>query len=430
MNSHRLLVAYGVLVTAAAIACAAGWWLTRVEFDQLVTERHAPLSPGGRWGPGVREETPSPAGRDVSPLTLPFPAAGERGKTGTTTDSLASEPTNRTDAPARCPHCGKSLDSSVTGVPPVPADKAPAGKGTRKDPSPPPLQDWPWPPQSLADVPGGTLRDKVATFIERLRAEVEGLPPGDLKGRYRLREMLSGVLKEAKNDPALPRVLLDLFTGESEEIVAEALGWHLQVMKLPTEERAEFDRLLDTLTSSTDPLQRRKGFRHLSASNDDEDRDRWAQALRSDYDPTVRAVAAEHPLRRFPDGGDMLVQAAQYDSDLTVRLAAIRSLGETASPTEMGVLVRLLRTDPSVAVQEAAIRAFSYGATPRDTEVRTALLDVARDPSRAASVRMQALQDLLWGHSGSFVEDRAERSELEAMMTRIKQAGTSGTEGK
>lgn len=418
--THRLLALYALLATATAFACGAGWWFTRAELDRVETER-----PATRAGSTAEPMPP----RAAVPLTPP--PAGERGTETTTSATSGDRPSPaETEAAAhgaaglRCPHCGKEIPPGDarrprgalgSGEPDKPADAKKAASATGA-----PSSDFPWPPHSLSEIPGATLQDKVAAFVDRLRTQVEGLPPGDLKTRYQLREMLGEILKEAKNDPGLPRVLLDLFTSEAEETVAEALGGQLQYLNLSKEDRAEFDRLLETLTASADPLQRKKGFRHLDNSKDHDDLERWAQALRTDFDAGVRAVAAGHPLRNFPDGGDLLVQAARFDSDLSVRLAAIHSLGETASPTEMSALVGLLRTDPNIGVQEAAIRAFSYGATPRDTEVRQVLLDVGRDPARATSVRMQALQDLLWGHSGSFVEDPAERNELESLFTRLK----------
>ncbi|MBI3096868.1 MAG: hypothetical protein HYY93_01280 [Planctomycetes bacterium] len=411
--AFTLVVAWAMFATVASIALGIGWWSTRAELDQV----GPPPSRGEGERPGMRRGTPPHAGRDESPLTLPSPGAGEGREAETTTPADTPEATP-TGAP--CPHCGRGFDPVVTGTPPGGPKPEPAAGASAKSASRPPSPDGSWPPRSLADLPGATLREKITALIDSARDQAGDVSRDDVLRVAKIRDPVEEILEEAGQEDAsgLPRVLLDLFQSERNELLAELIGTKLcwPVLKDATaEEKAEHERLLAELSQSTDPLERRKSLQGATYLRTPEALERWRIALAADPDAGVRAAAAEERPIGFPEARSLLLQAAQYDPDPGVRANGVQSLAHGATQEEFRAMLALLRREPEFAVQKSILWTFQLGATTRDTEVRDALLEIGRDPQRPIGLRIESLNVLRFAGSGGLIQDPILERELGQM---------------
>lgn len=410
-----LAVAWAVFASVAAIALGIGWWSERADgVARTGSAQPASLPPGRnpdsdrgtRAGPGASSTDPHAARFDLEP-----PESAGIG------------------ADARCPHCGEPLPPVSPSPDPVPSPSPVVGPvptaATEGGPTTHPAGKT-WPPRSLADLPGATLRDKLVALTNAAREKGRGVTPDDILPRSAIREPVEEIFGEAgEEDPAgLRRALLDLFRDERDEFVAGLLGKELKwpALKDATDdEEKEFDQMLAQMLESTDPFDRRKALLASSYLNTPEAFERWRRALTLDPDATVRAAAAEDLQLHFGEARSLMLQAAQYDPDAQVRANAVGALSHGATQAEFRTLIGLLRQEKEVRVQKTILWTFQLAATARDTEVRDVALELAHDTNRDPEIRRGAIMLLLHGAgTQGMIQDEAQRKQLEDLMFQIE----------
>lgn len=430
MTRSTGLIAYAILSTAGAFVCAVGWWRAAEPEDEAVRSR-APRPPAVRpVPPGHRPRTVT-TGPESSRSTAAPTEVGATGRAGAMNPGRNLSPPSNGEASAtgnRCPKCGEPIPGTgsihVTGTVIAP------GNGVQVITHIEGVASLPGVAQRLADLPGATIRDKLRALVDQIHAAIPIPKPDDPSAQYPWQEiqqaqsLLEAVFEEAqRQDPVATReALFGLLRTTDDTEYVSSIGGFLARMNFTEAEKDEFDRFLLELGNSPRVADRLKAVGEAPRSESPAMETWWMRMLQNDIDPAVRSAAAGSPPPTRTDAvRNALLRAAQFDPAPNVRVSAIGALGSNPTEQELRTLLGLMRSDRETEVQQAVLDATAWNASIRDTEIRDALLEVARDATRDQSLRSNAVSALLWGTNGGdgFIQDPAQRRELEVLENRI-----------